>query len=120
MLYRRRGTMIEKAKMAMLLDFYGDVLTEKQREAMDMYYNNDFSLSEIAENTGISRQGVRDRLQKSEQIIVDLESKLRLYERYCAKKADVTRIVNLLEQIKRLAPAEISEITEIANGLLDK
>jgi len=112
--------MTDKAKMAMLLDFYGDVLTDKQREAMDMYYNNDYSLSEIAENTGISRQGVRDRLQKSENIILELESKLHLFERFRAMKEDVSRIISQLEQLKKLAPAEISSLIEIASGLLDK
>lgn len=112
--------MVEKAKMAMLLDFYGDVLTDKQREAMDMYYNLDYSLSEIAENTGISRQGVRDRLQKSEHIILELEEKLRLYERFCSMKADIERMIKQLKQIRKLAPAEISSIIEIAQGLLDK
>lgn len=112
--------MTDKAKMAMLLDFYGEVLTDKQREAMDMYYNQDYSLSEIAENTGISRQGVRDRLQKSENIIVELENKLHLCERFSEMKADVERIIKQLEKLKKLAPAEITEIIEIANGLLDK
>ena len=46
-------------RMTMLLDFYGDVLTERQKEFFDLYYNEDLSLSEIAENYGISRQGVR-------------------------------------------------------------
>lgn len=112
--------MADMVKMAMLLDFYGDVLTDKQREAMDMYYNDDFSLSEIAENTGISRQGVRDRLQKSERIISDLEDKLHLFERFREMKADVTRIIEKLEHIKKLAPAEINAIIDIAKGLLDK
>ena len=55
--------------MSLLLDFYGDILSEPQREAMDYFYNGDLSLSEISELTGITRQGVRDRLVKAEQIL---------------------------------------------------
>ena len=112
--------MMDKVKMVMLLDFYGDVLTDKQREAMDMYYNDDFSLSEIAENTGISRQGVRDRLQKSERIIDELETKLQLFRRFGEMKSDVALIILKLERLKKLAPIEINEVIETAKGLLDK
>ena len=47
-----------------LLDFYGDVLTDKQRDVMEQYYNDDLSLAEIAENFGITRQGVRDAIKR--------------------------------------------------------
>ena len=53
-------------RMAMLFDFYGDLLTERQREFYDLYYNEDLSLAEIAENYGISRQGVRDVIVRAE------------------------------------------------------
>lgn len=112
--------MTDKTKMVMLLDFYGDVLTEKQREAMDMYYNDDYSLAEIAENTGISRQGVRDRLQKSEHIICELEGKLQLFTRFGEVKSDIAKIINRLERLQKLSPAEIGAVIEIARGLLDK
>jgi Uncharacterized protein conserved in bacteria len=112
--------MTDKTKMVMLLDFYGDVLTEKQREAMDMYYNDDYSLAEIAENTGISRQGVRDRLQKSEHIINELEEKLHLFDRFGEMKSDVTKIIGRLEKLRKLAPAEIGAVIDIARSLLDK
>ena len=50
-----------------LLDFYGDVLPERKRNVLDMYYNEDFSLAEISEEIGISRQGVRDIIKKAEE-----------------------------------------------------
>ena len=56
--------MAKKWEVSYLLDFYGDVLTEKQRDVMVQYYNDDYSLAEIAENFGITRQGVRDARQK--------------------------------------------------------
>ena len=49
-------------RMTMLFDFYGELLTDRQKEFYDLYYNEDLSLSEIAENYGISRQGVRDQI----------------------------------------------------------
>ena len=53
-------------RMAMLYDFYGDLLTDRQKEFYDLYYNEDLSLAEIAENYGISRQGVRDVIVRAE------------------------------------------------------
>ena len=61
-----------------MLDFYGDFLTEHQREIMDLHYNDDTSLSEIAEDKGISRQGVHDVCKRAERALHDMEEKLGL------------------------------------------
>lgn len=73
-----------------LLDIYGDLLSDRKRELLDYYYEEDYSLSEISELTGISRQGVRDSLKKSCAELVELESKLHLYQ----KKKDVTSMLS--------------------------
>ena len=60
--------MFEKnLELGYLLDFYGELLSERKRAVMDMYYNEDLSLAEIAENTGITRQGVRDSIKRAEE-----------------------------------------------------
>lgn len=68
--------------MAMLFDFYGEVLTERQKEFYDLYYNEDLSLGEIAENSGITRQGVRDVIVRAEATLSDLEDKTGLISRF--------------------------------------
>lgn len=62
-------------RMALLYDFYGDMLTDRQKEFYDLYYNEDLSLAEIAENYGITRQGVRDVIVRAEAILTELEDK---------------------------------------------
>ena len=66
---------------SMLLDFYGGLLTEKQRECYDLHYNEDLSLSEIAEQSGISRQGVWDNIRRAEATLRELEEKTGLVGR---------------------------------------
>lgn len=92
--------MAKNLEMAYLLDFYGDVLTEKQREVMEQYYNDDLSLSEIAENFGISRQGVRDSIKRAETTIVELEDKLGFAKRYRAMHTAVLELDDLLRELK--------------------
>ena len=58
--------MAKNLEISLLFDFYGDMLTEKQRDVVELYYNDDLSLSEIAENEGITRQGVRDSIKRAE------------------------------------------------------
>lgn len=65
-----------------LLDIYGKALTEKQRDVLDLYYNDDLSLSEIAENMGISRQGVRDTIKRGEEALLFYEDLIGLQEKY--------------------------------------
>ena len=59
----------------MLLDFYGELLTDKQRECFDLHYNEDLSLAEIAEQLGVSRQGVWDNIRRAETAMEDIEAK---------------------------------------------
>ena len=73
-------------RMTMLFDFYGEVLTERQKEFFDLYYNEDLSLAEIAENYGISRQGVRDVIVRAEAIMTELEDKTGLLKRFMQMK----------------------------------
>ena len=69
-------------RMTMLFDFYGELLTDRQKEFFDLYYNNDLSLSEIAENAGISRQGVRDVIVRAENQMQEIEDKTGLIRRF--------------------------------------
>lgn len=74
--------MAKDLNISVLLDFYSAALTEKQREMIEMYYNQDLSLAEITEHVGITRQGVRDSIKRGEATLVDLEKKLGLAEWY--------------------------------------
>lgn len=69
-------------RMAMLFDFFGEVLTERQKEFFHLYYNEDLSLSEIAERFSITRQGVRDVIARAEHSLLDLETKTGLVARF--------------------------------------
>lgn len=64
-----------------LLCVYGDMLTDKQRDVLELYYNEDLSLAEIAENTGISRQGVRDSIKRGEETLQYFEENLGLFRK---------------------------------------
>ncbi len=74
--------MAKNLQITVLLDFYGDMLTDKQREVVENYYNDDLSLSEIAEERDITRQGVRDAIKRSEALLVDMEERLGLAKRF--------------------------------------
>ena len=74
--------MAKDLQISFLLDFYGDMLTEKQREMITLYYNDDLSLAEIAEDQGITRQGVRDAIKRAEQQRTDMEACLGLARRF--------------------------------------
>ncbi|MCD7784532.1 MAG: DNA-binding protein [Oscillospiraceae bacterium] len=85
--------MAKDLKYSVLLDIYGGMLTDKQREMMELYYNDDLSLSEIADNCGISRQGVRDAIKRGEDSLNELEEKVgvtRMMKDYDEKLAFVT------------------------------
>ena len=74
--------MEKNLNVSILLDFYGAMLTEKQREAVEYYYNDDLSLSEIADNQGISRQGVRDAIKRAEALLFEMEECLGFARRF--------------------------------------
>ena len=93
--------------ISMLLDFYGDLLSERQRQIMDYYYGEDLSLSEVSALTDITRQGVRDALRRSEKLLTDTENKLGLVARFSSQREDLSYIVSRLEEIqKRGEPVE--------------
>ncbi len=89
-------------RMTMLYDFYGELLTERQQEFFDLYYNEDLSLAEIAENYGISRQGVRDVIVRAEGIMTDMEDKTGIIKRFhqmqkqlAAASEDLDKIISI-------------------------
>lgn len=96
--------MVKKVKgknlnIAVLFDFYGEMLTEKQKDVIDLYYNEDLSLAEIAEHEGISRQGVRDNIKRGEAYLLELEEKLRFAENYQNLRSMLSSIDELAEGI---------------------
>lgn len=92
---------IEKdLRVAILLDYYAPMLTEKQRDVIDLYYNEDLSLSEIAEHEAITRQGVRDSIKRGEQTLYDMEEKFHLAERSEKFSAVINEIAELAAGIK--------------------
>ena len=108
--------MFEKdLNIGFLLDFYGDLLSERKHSVMEMYYNEDFSLSEIAEQIGISRQGVRDIIKKSEDELNFYEDRLGLAKklRNVEAEADTLRIMAEKSELPSEVYSKIVELTTI-------
>lgn len=99
-------------EQGMLYDFYGELLTAHQRKIYEDAVLNDLSLSEIAEEQGISRQGVYDLLKRCDKILIDYENKLHLVERFAQIKDKIYQINSLTdnEEIKRLSSEIIEEL----------
>lgn len=102
--------MSKDLNFSILLDFYGSMLSERQFEIMDYYYNDDLSLAEIASEVGISRQGVRDALKKAENIITEIEEKLELADKFYQINNQIDNIKKNLESILPLEDVKKSEI----------
>ena len=93
----KTGMKSNAVEMGLLYDFYGDMLTEKQKQIFDLYHNEDLSLAEIAEITGITRQGVRDSVVRSEAALRGMEEKTGLIARFREmeeKREEVHRLVD--------------------------
>ncbi len=91
--------MAKNLDVVLLCDFYGEMLTENQRKFIDYYYNDDLSLSEIAQNEGITRQGVRDAVKRAETQLFDMEKKLGFAERARKVNEALESIVETTEVI---------------------
>ena len=91
--------MAKNLEISYLLDFYGEMLTKKQHDFLIYYYDDDLSLSEIAENEGITRQGVRDSIKRAEQQLYDMEEKLGLAAKFCELKKNLGEIIDCADKI---------------------
>lgn len=91
--------MEEKVKISMLCQLYGKLLTKKQFEFIDDYYNNDLSLSEIAENHNITRQAVRDIIKKGEKKLFEYEEKLLFMKKTMNQEKQIENILAQLNKI---------------------
>jgi len=89
-------------QMTMLFDFFGDLLTDKQREYFDLYHNEDLSLSEIAEMAGISRQGVYDIISRSEKLLEEFEAKTGVVQRWLETRQELEQAETLARKLQQL------------------
>lgn len=101
----------------LLFDFYGDLLTDKQREYYDLHYNSDLSLFEIAEMNGTSRQAVWDIIRRAEQTLREIEAKTGLVARALQRRAALAHLAQLVEalpdsEVKREIIRRLAEIED--------
>ena len=88
--------------ISLLLDFYGEMLTFRQREMLELYYDDDLSLSEISEHAGITRQGVRDAVKRAEAQLFELEDKIGMVRRF-------GRVKDLIAEVRKEASSIYEE-----------
>lgn len=111
----------ETVLRTMLFDFYGELLTDKQREYFDLHYNDDLSLAEIAEQAGISRQGVWDIIRRAEDTLRRTEEKTGLVRRFARRRTILAEAADDLRAIaagtdgepKRLAEAALAKLAAL-------
>lgn len=111
--------MAKDLSISILMDFYGGMLTDKRFDVLDMYYNSDMSLSEIADEVEISRQGVRDAIKHGERRLGELEEKLGLAKHFLDIKDKLDNIKKILDEADEFEGREkIREIlTDIENEI---
>ena len=113
--------MAKDLRISFLLDFYGDMLTDTQREVVDAYYNEDLSLAEIAQDRDITRQGVRDAIKRAEQQLLEMEDRLGLARRFQEIQKTLTLICDCALNIQDLNEqnGQVAGIDESAAKILE-
>ncbi|QNN74340.1 putative DNA-binding protein [Vagococcus carniphilus] len=105
---------IEKTnRMNALFEFYSTLLTEKQMNYIELYYADDFSLGEIADEYGVSRQAVYDNIKRTEKLLETYEKKLHLYSNYVVREEMIDEIKELLEKEEKTTEKIITILDKI-------
>ncbi len=116
--------MEDRRRQSLLLDFYGELLTDKQRGCYDLHVNEDLSLSEIAEQLGISRQGVWDNIRRAEKTLTEIEDKTGLMARFEETRRALGGAAARLEKLAGLTEGEAhalaGELAEELRALRDR
>ena len=113
--------MAKNLEISVLLDFYGEMLTEKQRDVVELYYNEDLSLSEIAAHSQITRQGVRDSIKRAEGILLGLEERPGLAKRFRRIQEGLDQIIRDARDIRNYNDrfGTFREITDKTNEIIE-
>ena len=108
--------MEKNIEVSLLFDFYGELLKPSGKKAIELY--EDLSLAEVADETGITRQGVRDSIKRSEQQLFEFEEKLGLFKQFSKLEQGLDEISALALEIKELS--QDTQITELADVIIEK
>ncbi|KJS18982.1 MAG: hypothetical protein VR72_20815 [Clostridiaceae bacterium BRH_c20a] len=111
--------MEKRAYLILLFDFYGALLTEKQRLMFDLYYQYDLSLGEIAQEQNISRQAVYDIIKRSENILEEYENKLQLVNRFQNNKEKLQTALLLIKEIAIIENNNMTNLSELKEIIKD-
>lgn len=112
---------VERVKIGLLLDLYGNILTEKQKQTMDLYFQQDYSLSEISEQLSITRQAVRDSLLRAETTLYDTDARLGLLDRFNETRHALEVCYRNASYVKDFAQRKFlpSDIIDKLNEIMD-
>ena len=108
----------DTTRINLLYDFYGNLLTDKQRECLELYYQHDLSLGEIADMSGISRQGVHDLIKRAAKTLKKAEERLALLKRFTIQEKELRRLRDILGR-ETISSDERREALAIIDQLLD-
>lgn len=104
---------MEPLEMTLLYDYYGDLLTERQRSCVDLRYNQDLSLAEIAQELGVSRQGVFDNLSRAEALLRNMEEKTGCVRRALQARKAVSKILSAADQLAGNSDQDVSRLAKV-------
>ncbi|WP_132242663.1 YlxM family DNA-binding protein [Marinisporobacter balticus] len=116
-------------QMSLLYDFYGQLLTKKQQEVLQLYYGYDLSLGEISEQLGVSRQAIYDTIKRTEKLLFEYEEKLGLMHKFIETKKQIEEILRISEKIEQdkdlketqsVLLEEIEKIKKLSYDILEK
>ena len=108
----------DRAYICRLIDIYGNVLSERQRDVVDLYYNEDLSLAEIAEHTGLSRQGVRYAIKHAEESLINYEEKLGLSKKTEVLQENLLEAEKIVKLLKANHPNESNEFDRLLSLII--
>ncbi len=110
----------DRLMQSMLLDFYGELLTEKQRRCYDLHFNEDLSLSEIAEECGVSRQGVWDNIRRAEALLKETEEKTGLISRFESTRQKLDELYPMLCALRDMPADKVGKSVEEVIRIVDE